>query len=108
MRSGSAEFLMGVVVAARAQGGGPTGRGSVYTIRSPQGEDYSCDYLEIVTVGFRTLKVGDRVRFEPVGDELSERLARHVIKIDQPTWDELYGPTTSPAVARSESSVEGD
>jgi len=107
MKSGSAEFLVGQVVAAAPQGGGPKGRGSVYALRDDQGRDFTCDYLELVTVGFRTLTVGDRVRFEPVYESSGAQRARHVLKLDQPSVERLYGPSCDPLGPQTRSPAEG-
>lgn len=84
-----ARFLAGRVVESVRGGGGQTGKGSTYVIEAEDGQRYTCDYTDIVTESFRTMRNGDRVRFRPLADMLGLQ-ATHVIKLDEPGFEELY------------------
>jgi hypothetical protein len=101
MTESTAEFLIGEVVASNARGGGAKGTGSVYTVRTTDATEYLCEYVDIVTEGFRTLKVGDVVRFTPV-TEFGERFARQVLRAHEPAIEELYSDNTKPLVTPAE------
>ena len=98
MNDSTAVYLVGRVVASLARGGGARGTGSIYKIRTDSGEEYTCEYVDVVTEGFRTLKTGDVVRFTPV-DELGERRGRQILKITDPTPDDLYTENATPYVS---------
>lgn len=89
-RTGDARYLSGTVVERLATGGGYDGQGPAYAIRGEDGQTYRCDYTDVVTEGFRTLSVGNVVRFSATADLLGLR-ASNVLKLDDPTVDELYG-----------------
>lgn len=60
-----------------------------YALRdSETGEDYSFSYVDIVTEGFRSLIVGERVRFlvEPEAADV----ATYVVRLDMPEVEEYY------------------
>ncbi|WP_166139830.1 hypothetical protein [Nocardioides ochotonae] len=97
MTDSAAAYLVGQVVASVARGGGARGTGSVYKIRADSGEEYTCEYIDVVTEGFRTLKTGDVVRFAPV-DEMGEQRARQILKIADATLDDLYTENSTPLV----------
>lgn len=85
VQRGNAEMLGGRVVAAYR-----LSTGSVYVIAADDSsESFTAEYSEVVTQGFRTLTVGERVRF--MRDHADPARARYVIKLDEPCTDELYG-----------------
>lgn len=70
-------------------GGGPQGRAATYVVRDEDdARDYSFDYSDIVTEGFRTIRTGERVRFLTDPDR-SDR-AVYVIRLDQPDVEAYY------------------
>jgi len=69
----------------------------VYYIEDESGALYRCEYIDLVTDGFRTLRVGDVVRFTPVV-EFGVHAARNILKISEPSTHELYTSNTVPAV----------
>lgn len=93
--SGSARFISGRVVDAVRTGGGIEGTGSSYFVRGEDDELYVCDYTDLVTEGFRTLLVGDIVRFVPSDDGVDLR-ATQVLKIDEPVTDDYYAEGVDP------------
>lgn len=87
----SAEYLSGQVVDASVDTrGGREGKGTIYIVEDDEGRRYTCDYTDIVTEGFRTLRPGDVVRFTPIDDTLG-RFAQHVLKLNEPTGSDFYG-----------------
>ncbi|CAO5161689.1 conserved hypothetical protein [Frankia sp. AiPs1] len=69
-------------------GAGPHQVTATYVVRDDvSGELHGFDYSDIVTEGFRTIIIGERVRFEV--DEHTSR-ARFVIRLDLPEVDEFY------------------
>ncbi|TMM52172.1 class I SAM-dependent methyltransferase [Maribacter algarum] len=56
--------------------------GSQYTIKGEDENTYYCNYSHILTEGFRTLEIGDKIRF--VSDLKSDKnLATYVVKIEK-------------------------
>ena len=77
----------GRVVERGALGAGPHHVTANYTVRDDEtGTSHGFDYSDIVTEGFRTVIVGERIRFT-VDDE---RRARFVIRLDLPEDDQFY------------------
>lgn len=73
----------GIVVDRRQTGGG-------YVVQDEEdGRFYTFDYLQIVTEGFRTIRVGERVRFHTALERPGG--AEFVIRLDQPDPAEYYG-----------------
>ncbi|SNQ48812.1 conserved hypothetical protein [Frankia canadensis] len=69
-------------------GSGPHQVTATYLVRDDMtGETYGFDYSDIVTEGFRTIIIGERVRFAVDPD--SGR-ACFVIRLDLPEVDEFY------------------
>jgi hypothetical protein len=97
MPNHNAAFNSGRVVEVRTSGGGPRRGASVYYIEDESGVRYRCEYIDLVTDGFRTLRVGDVVRFTPVV-EFGVNAARNILKINEPSTHELYTSNTMPAV----------
>jgi hypothetical protein len=96
-------YMAGVVISARAIGGGAAGKGSTYIIDGEDGRQYGCEYTDIVTEGFRSLRPGNLVRFVPAADELGLDLrAKQILKLDEPTVGELYGHGVEPRVTDSQ------
>ena len=90
-------MITGTVTDTFALGGGPTGQASLPLLTGEDGLIYKCDYTDLTTEGgFRTLAVGEQVRFLPDGVSDSHR-ARYVVHLDEPTPAELLGLTEEPA-----------
>ncbi|MFD2415394.1 hypothetical protein [Amycolatopsis pigmentata] len=80
---------IGEVVERQPFGSGQQGRTGTYFVRDEEtGTHYSFNYMEIVTEGFRTIRVGERVRFFLDPDQPTH--ARYVIRLDQPEIEEFY------------------
>ncbi|MFC7217591.1 hypothetical protein ACFQLX_05290 [Streptomyces polyrhachis] len=87
MSSGGARH--GIIVDRRASGGGLSGAVGFYVVQDEEdGRYYGFDYRQIVTEGFRTIRTGERVRFQ-VSAESVDR-AEFVIRLDQPDPAEYY------------------
>ncbi|MGW2081965.1 hypothetical protein ACWCOW_34475 [Streptomyces sp. NPDC001939] len=85
--TGSAARL-GRVAARAAHGGGADGRLGLYTIEDDQdGAPYVFDYTDIATEGFKTVRIGERVRFHTT-DEAGR--AVHVVRLELPDPDDYY------------------
>lgn len=57
-----------------------------YLVRDDEtGITYTCDYADIVTEGFRTVRPGERVRFL-----IDRGRARYIIRLDLPDIGEFY------------------
>lgn len=70
-----------------ATGAGPHQVTATYTVRDDvDGTDHDFDYSDIVTEGFRTVIVGERVRYET--DDTGR--ARYIIRLDLPEDDQFY------------------
>lgn len=79
----------GVIVDRRPLGGGPDGRTGTYVVQDEDdGRPYGFDYTDIVTEGFRTIRVGERVRFHL--REPPTWRAEFVIRLDQPDPEVYY------------------
>lgn len=86
--SGAAEERYGRVVERGALGAGPHRVTAAYTVRDDEsGAAYGFDYSDIVTEGFRTVVVGERIRFT-VDEDTSH--ARFVIRLDLPEDEQFY------------------
>ncbi len=71
-----------------ALGAGPHGVAAAYLVRDDEtGEIYEFDYSDIVTEGFRTIIIGERLRFIVAPDSSH---ARFVIRLDYPEVDAFY------------------
>lgn len=69
-------------------GSGPHRVTATYFVRDDSDDEtYGFDYSDIVTEGFRTVIVGERVRFEV---DRATRHAQFVIRLDLPEVDEFY------------------
>ncbi len=69
-------------------GSGPHGVTATYLVRDDlSGETFGFDYSDIVTEGFRTIIIGERVRFEV---EEGTGRACFVIRLDLPEVEEFY------------------
>ncbi|TCJ34589.1 hypothetical protein [Parafrankia sp. BMG5.11] len=78
----------GRIVDRQPLGSGPHRVTATYYVREDTtGETYGFDYSNIVTEGFRTIILGERVRFEI---DPSTQLAHFVIRLDLPEVDEFY------------------
>ncbi|SQD95030.1 conserved hypothetical protein [Parafrankia sp. Ea1.12] len=78
----------GRIVDRQPLGSGPHGVTASYYVRDDTtGDVYGFDYSNIVTEGFRTIILGERVRFEA---DPTTRLAHFVIRLDLPEVDEFY------------------
>jgi hypothetical protein len=78
----------GRVVDRQPLGGGPHGVTATYAVQDDDGgETYGFDYSDIVTEGFRTVVIRERVRFEA---DRAAGCARFVIRLDLPEVDEFY------------------
>ncbi|MBL7498744.1 hypothetical protein I6A84_04445 [Frankia sp. CNm7] len=83
-----AEQRFGRVVDRQPLGAGPHQVTATYYVRDDDtGETHGFDYSDIVTEGFRTVIVGERLRFET--DPTTGR-AHFVIRLDLPEVDEFY------------------
>lgn len=70
-------------------GGGRKGNMRAYAVRdSDSGAEYSFMYADIVTDGYRTSRVGERVRF--MVDPEDPTRARYVVRLDLPDVEEYY------------------
>ncbi|WP_433151914.1 hypothetical protein ACQPZ8_16325 [Actinomadura nitritigenes] len=79
----------GNITDRRPHGTGYGGRMSTYVLRdSETGEDYEFSYADIVTEGFRTVHVGERVRF--LIDPDHPGVAVYVIRLDLPDVEAHY------------------
>ena len=80
---------LGTVIERRPLGGGSYGNVGVYYVQDlGDSTVYSFDYRDIVTEGFRTALVGERVRFYV--DPTSTDRACYVIRLDLPSVEEYY------------------
>nr|WP_198031075.1 MULTISPECIES: hypothetical protein [Frankia] len=78
----------GRIVDRQPLGSGPHRVTATYLVRDDEtGEIHGFDYSDIVTEGFRTIIVGERVRFEV---DPSTGRAHFVIRLDLPEVDEFY------------------
>lgn len=78
--------MRGRCVDSRRRGGGHTGVASVYILEDSDGERHACDYTDLVSDGFRTLEVGDEVRYEATEEAADAadrdlRKARYVVRL---------------------------
>jgi hypothetical protein len=72
-----------------ASGSGPGQRQGTYYVRDDEtGTVYSFSYADIVTVGFRTIRTGERVRF--LADPAEPARAVYVIRLDLPDVEAHY------------------
>ena len=79
----------GVIVDRRPTGGGPTGAVGTFIVQDERDQSYyTFDYTHIVTEGFRTIRTGERVRFNV--DARRPDRAEFVIRLDQPDPAEYY------------------
>ena len=79
----------GHVVDRQPHGTGYGGRMGTYVARdSETGDDYTFSYVDIVTEGFRTVRVGERIRF--LTDLDQPGTAVYVIRLDLPDVEALY------------------
>lgn len=79
----------GTVINRQPLGGGTYGNLGVYYVQDIVDQAvYSFDYRDIVTEGFRTVVVGERVRFY-VDPSVANR-ACYVIRLDVPSVEEYY------------------
>ncbi len=79
----------GTVIERRPLGGGSYGNVGIYFVQDLVDQIvYSFDYRDIVTEGFRTVVVGERVRFY-VNPTVADR-ACYVIRLDLPNVEEYY------------------
>jgi len=84
----AASQRFGRIVDRQPLGSGPHRVTATYYVRDDAtGDTFGFDYSDIVTEGFRTAIVGERVRFET--DPHTGR-ARFVIRLDLPEVDEFY------------------
>jgi hypothetical protein len=78
----------GRIVDRQPLGSGPHRVTSTYLVRDDDSHEiHSFDYSNIVTEGFRTVIVGERVRFE-INPQTGR--AHFVIRLDLPEVDEFY------------------
>jgi hypothetical protein len=83
----NARQRFGRVASRGALGAGPHQVTAMYVVRDDTDDTtYGFDYSDIVTEGFRTVVVGERVRFDL--DDTGR--ARFVIRLDLPEDDEFY------------------
>ncbi len=79
----------GHVVSRDPHGAGFAGRMGIYTVRDDEtGEEFGFSYPDIVTEGFRTTVVGERVRF--LTDPDKPGAATYVIRLDLPDAAAYY------------------
>jgi hypothetical protein len=79
----------GHVVDRQPHGSGYGGRMGTYVVRDDEtGEDRTFSYVDIVTEGFRTTLVGERVRF--LVDPEQPHAATYVIRLDLPDVKAYY------------------
>jgi hypothetical protein len=77
----------GRIVHRGSTGAGPHQVTATYTVRDDaDGSDHDFDYSDIVTEGFRTVVLGERVRYE-IDD--ADR-ARYIIRLDLPEDEQFY------------------
>ncbi|OHV62902.1 hypothetical protein [Pseudofrankia sp. BMG5.36] len=78
----------GRIVDRQPLGAGPHNVTATYFVRDDHtGAIHGFDYSDIVTEGFRTVILGERVRFET---DLDTGRAHFVIRLDLPEVDEFY------------------
>ncbi|WP_063920506.1 hypothetical protein [Nocardia salmonicida] len=82
------EQFIGRVTDRQPFGSGRTGNIGTYYIHVGDDRVYSFSYLDIVTEGFRTIRVGERVRF--LTDPVHPGKAVFVIRLDLPDVEEYY------------------
>ena len=79
----------GHIVERRPHGSGYGARQGTYVVRDAQdGKDYAFSYPDIVTEGFRTTRLGERVRFIADPDRPGE--ATYIIRLDLPEVEAYY------------------
>lgn len=79
----------GRVVDRRPHGSGYAGRAGTYVVRDDDTkQDHTFSYADIVTEGFRTVRVGERVRF--LTDPSQPGTATYVIRLDLPDVEAHY------------------
>lgn len=84
-----ARFRTGEVVGHKPYSAGPGQTSSTYLVESSDGTRYAFDYSDLLTEGFRTIEIGERVRF--VGREEAGALrARYVVKLDDDLSELFY------------------
>lgn len=84
-----ARFRTGEVVEYVPYTAGPSQTSSTYFVECPDGARYAFDYSDLLTEGFRTIAIGERVRF--VGYEGDgARRARYVVKLDDDLTELFY------------------
>lgn len=102
-QEGSALQLRGVVVEHLPYGGGPAGRAGLSIVRGEDGIEYACDYTDVASDGFRTLQIGDHVRFVPGEDPKNGApRATFVLHLEYPSPRELLGISLPEARASKE------
>ncbi|MFC0862544.1 hypothetical protein ACFHYQ_09580 [Sphaerimonospora cavernae] len=80
---------VGYIAERTPHGSGRTGKLSTYLVRDAEtGTHHTFMYADIVTEGFRTLHVGERVRF--LTDPADPERARYVIRLDLPEVEDYY------------------
>jgi hypothetical protein len=78
----------GHIVDRQPAAAGPHRVTDAYYVRDDStGTVHGFDYSDIVTEGFRTILLGERVRFDV---EPASGKARYVIRLDLPEVDEFY------------------
>jgi hypothetical protein len=83
------EQRFGRIVDRRPHGTGYAGRAGTYVVRDDEtGGDHTFSYVDIVTEGFRTIRVGERVRF--LTDPDQPGTAIYVIRLDLPDVEAYY------------------
>jgi hypothetical protein len=79
----------GTVIDRRPLGSGHSGRVGTYVVRdSETGEEYTYSYADVVTEGFRSALVGERVRF--LIDPDLPNVATYVVRLDLPGVEAHY------------------
>lgn len=79
----------GHIVERRPHGSGYAARLGTYVVRDAEdGRDYAFSYADIVTEGFRTTRLGERVRFMANPDRPGE--ATYIIRLDLPEVETYY------------------
>ena len=83
------EMVVGEIVERRPHGSGFAKRLGTYFVRSHDDSAvYAFDYTDIVTEGFRTVYLGERVRFIP--DRTRPGHAIYVVKLQEPDVEDYY------------------
>ncbi|MCU1447956.1 MAG: Sulphatase-modifying factor protein [Acidimicrobiales bacterium] len=83
------EQRFGHIVDRQPHGSGYAGRMGTYVVRDDEtGQDHTFSYADIVTEGFRTIRVGERVRFMAAPSQPG--VAVYVIRLDLPDVEAYY------------------